>query len=196
MNEEDIRKQLELKNKEIYLNKLSLDLANNLEVLALSIENLLTNISEYSVKRIISIAESFGKEEIIKETMNTFIDNYRTFLMTLFEDKKTNLEQLFTENEDLNRYKNYLKQTNTNIKEQLNAYYEEHINNVINKITNLYDNSFCNLRIDEYLKNILRENLINKLMDTINSRDIILLNTFKESFLKYQELNKNTIGTK
>ena len=196
MNEEDIRKQLELKNKEIYLNKLSLDLANNLEVLVLSIENLLTNISEYSVKRIISIAESFVKEEIIKETMNTFIDNYRTFLMTLFEDKKTNLEQLFTENEDLNRYKDYLKQTNTNIKEQLNTYYEEHINNVINKITNLYDNSFCNLRIDEYLKNILRENLINKLMDTINSRDIILLNTFKESFLKYQELNKNTIGTK
>ena len=195
MNEEDIKKQLQEKNKEIYLNKLNLDLANNLEVLVLSIENLLNNISEYSINRILKIAESFGNENIIKEKVNTFIENYRTYLMTLLEDKKTNLEQLFIQSENITSYKEYLKETNTNIKDQLNTYYENNIEKLIKEITSLYDDSFSNLRIDEYLRNILKENLNEKVMDTINNRDIVLLNTFKESFLKYQELNKNTIGT-
>ena len=31
-------------------------------------------------------------------------------------------------------------------------------------------------------------------MDTIKSRDIMLYNTFNETYLKYLELNKNTVG--
>ena len=34
----------------------------------------------------------------------------------------------------------------------------------------------------------------NKILDIIRNRDIILINTFQETYLKYLELNKNTIG--
>ena len=44
--EEDVKKQLEVKNKEIYLNKLNLDIDNNMEVLILAIDNLLNSIPD------------------------------------------------------------------------------------------------------------------------------------------------------
>ncbi|MBR3660380.1 MAG: hypothetical protein IKN63_00555 [Bacilli bacterium] len=196
MNEEDIKKQLQEKNKEIYLNKLNLDLANNLEVLVLSIENLLNNISEYSINRILKITESFGNQSIIKENINSFLENYRTNLMKLLEDKKINLEQLFIKTEDISIYDKNLKEIKINITNELNNYYQNNIEKLIKEITKLYNDSFCNLRIEEYLRNVLKDNLNNKIGDVINNRDIILLNTFKESYLKYQELNKNTIGNK
>jgi len=196
MNEEEIRKQLEIKNKEIYLNKLKLDLNNNLEVLVLSIDNLLNKQAIEAVKRILRITESFQNEEIITTNINEFIENYRIYLMSLIETKKIELEKLFKDPNDLNKYKTYLQDNIMTIKNKLDEYYNNNINKLIDTITSLYDDSFCILRIDEYLKNIWRENLNDKVIDTIKGRDIILLNTFKESFLKYQELNKNTIGLK
>ena len=61
----DVKKQLEVKNKEIYHNKLNLDIENNLEVLVLTIDNLLNSIPEMLSLKILEIKESFtNKEEI------------------------------------------------------------------------------------------------------------------------------------
>ena len=194
MNEEDIRSQLKEKNKEIYLNKLNLDLTNNLEVLVISVDNLLNNISLDTKNKVLGIAESFQNESVIKVNINNFIENYRLYLMTLLDTKKNNIESLYKENEDINTYKDKLKELNKEINNNLNNYLNENIDSLINDITSNYNDSFCNLRIKEYLKNIFKDNLNNKVLDIINNRDIILLNTFKESFQKYLELNKNTIG--
>ena len=194
MNEEDIRSQLKEKNKEIYLNKLNLDLTNNLEVLVLSVDNLLNNISIDTKNKVLGIAESFQNESVIKVNINNFIENYRLYLMNLLDNKKTNIEKIYQENEDINIYNDKLKKINIEINNNLNNYFNENIDSLINDITSNYNDSFCNLRIKEYLKNIFKDNLNNKVFDIINNRDIILLNTFKESFQKYLELNKNTIG--
>ena len=64
MNESiDIKKQLEVKNKEIYINKLNHDLDNNLEVLVLTIDNLLSFITNETTKRILEIN---GNHELFK----------------------------------------------------------------------------------------------------------------------------------
>ena len=194
MNEEDIRSQLKEKNKEIYLNKLSLDLTNNLEVLVLSVDNLLNNISRDTKNKVLGIAESFQNEKIVKENISNFIENYRIFLMTLLDTKKEKIEALYKENDNIDTYKTKIKEINIDIIEKLDNYFKDNINDLINEIISNYDDSFCNLRIREYLKNIFKENLNNKILDIINSRDIILLNTFKESFQKYLELNKKTVG--
>ena len=196
MNEEDIRKQLEEKNKEIYFNKLKLDFSNNLEVLVLTVDNSLNNIETNAIKRILNITESFQNEKIIKDNIHEFIEIYKNNLMNLLENKKNNLEKLFKDNYKIEDYKNNLEESDDMIKEELNNHYLEKINDLINKITKLYNDNFCNLRIEEYLKNILKEDINDKMMNIINSRDIILLNTFNETYLKYLELNKNTIGIK
>ena len=56
------------------------------------------------------------------------------------------------------------------------------------------DSSFKKKRLEDYLENIFLSNLNNKVLDIIKTRDIILLNTFEETYLKYLELNKNTVG--
>ena len=194
MNEEDIRSQLKEKNKEIYFNKLNLDLTNNLEVLILTIDNVLNSINTDTKNKILGITESFQNESIIKDSINEFIDNYRIYLMNLIDDKKKNIKKAINENENVDNYKETINKLNKEIKENLNDYFNNNINNLINKIVILYEDSFCNLRIEEYLKNIFKENMNNKIFDVIKSRDLILLNTFKESFNKYLEINKNTIG--
>lgn len=194
MDEEDIRKQLKEKNKEIYLNKLNLDLTNNLEVLVLTIDNLLNNISRDTINKILGITESFQNQNIIETSISKFIEEYRTFLMNLIDIKKENIETFYKETNDLKNFKDKIKELNDNLKEKLNNNFNTNINKLIKEITNLYEDEFCNLRISEYLKNIFKENLNNKVMDTINSRDLILLNTFNETYLKYLDLNKNTIG--
>lgn len=194
MDEEDIRKQLKEKNKEIYLNKLNLDLTNNLEVLVLTIDNLLNNISRDTISKILGITESFQNQNIIESNINKFIDEYRAFLITLIDNKKENIETYYKENADLSDFKDKIKEINYNIKEKLDTNFDKNINKLITEITNLYKDEFCKFRITEYLKNIFKENINHKIIDTINSRDIILLNTFKETYQKYLDLNKNTIG--
>ena len=62
---EDVKDQLKIKNKEIYLNKLNLDLDNNLEVLVLTVDNLLNTNKEMLIKKIIDIEESFLNQELM-----------------------------------------------------------------------------------------------------------------------------------
>ena len=196
MNEDDIKKQLQEKNKEIYLNKLNLDVANNLEVLVLSIDNLLNNIQQNAIKRVLGIIESFKEEDTIKKEIQEFINKYQSNLTTLINDKKVNLEQLIIKNKDLNTYKEYLVESNTKLQNQIHDYYQKNIDTLKTKLLTLSNDNFTKIRIEEYLKVTLCHTLNEKIMDTIKNRDIILLNTFKESYLKYLELNKNTIGEK
>ena len=61
-------------------------------------------------------------------------------------------------------------------------------------LLNDINDKFKQKRLKDYLENIFIINLNNKILDIIRNRDIILINTFQETYLKYLELNKNTIG--
>lgn len=191
MTEEDIKKQLEVKNKEIFLNKLRLDLNNNMEGLVLTIENVINKIILESTNKILYIAESFSNQQEIEKYIEDYFSKYVEYLMELLDKKKNNILKVI----DLNiNYENCFKKETNNIIDKLNKYYKDNINSLIKKIDALYDDSFCKDRINKYLKNNLSDLLDNRIKDCIKGRDIILLNTFKETNLKYIELNKNTIG--
>ena len=194
MDEEDIRKQLEEKNKEIYLNKLNLDLTNNLDVLVLTIDNLLNNMEDDATNKVLSIAETFQNEKEIKNKICIFLENYRVFLMTLCNKQKEELENLIKNNKDIEQYKNFLTENNKIINNELNNYFNNNVESLIIGLQTLFSDSFCKLRIKTYLNEILKDKLNNKIIDIIKNRNIIIINTFKESYLKYLELNKNTIG--
>ena len=194
MSEEDIKNQLKEKNKEIYLNKLNLDLTNNFEVLVLSIDNILDNISNDTKNKVLNIAEGFQKENLIKKYVNKFIDDYRLLLMNLLDNKKKNIELLFNKLE-IKEYKDKLKDMNTDMFNDLDKDLKNNINILVESLSKLDDDNFYKKRIKDYIEKIFVNNLNKRLMNIINDRDLILLNTFKESYLKYLELNKNTIGS-
>ena len=194
MNEEDIKKQLEVKNKEIYLNKLNLDLDNNLEVLVLTIDNLLKIQSEELQKKIIEIAESFQDEKVFKQKITEFMNSYNDYLMNLFEQKKIKLKENLEIDTDI--LKNQKKVQELYDKTSLTIEYDTSklIDNLANNLHEYFDTDFKIQRLNTYLSNIFLKNLNNKVLDIIRNRDIILINTYKETYLKYLELNKNTVG--
>lgn len=192
MTEEDIKKQLEGKNKEIYHNKLQLDLNNNMEVLALTIDNLLNKITIDSVSRILGIAETFRQKEVVEKELKDFRTTYQEFLMKLLEDKKKKIEEEIEG--DGNGYQEFFQEETNYIKEAQKQYLKDTIKILSQTIQEYFEEEFCKTRIKDYFETSFQENLIKKVEMTLKDRDIILLNTFKETYLKYLELNKNTVG--
>ncbi len=193
MTEEDIKKQLEEKNKEIYLKKLNLDLENNLEVLKLTIDNLLEKVSEESTKNVLGIAETFQKKDEINECINNYLNSYHDIFIRELELKKKSIEDILLIKK-IDEYKEILKEISNKFIDKIEKESLNNIDSLEKKLKEKFDDLLYQERIEDYLKNIFLENLNQKVKDTIKGRDIILLNTFKETYLKYLELNKNTIG--
>ena len=194
MNEEDIKKQLEVKNKEIYLNKLNLDLDNNLEVLVLTIDNLLKIQSEELQKKIIEIAESFQDEKVFKQKITEFMNSYNDYLMNLFEQKKLKLKENLEIDTDILKNQKKVQELYDKTALTIEDDTSKLIDNLANSLHEYFDTDFKIQRLNTYLSNIFLKNLNNKVLDIIRNRDIILINTYKETYLKYLELNKNTVG--
>lgn len=194
MNEEDIKKQLEVKNKEIYLNKLNLDLDNNLEVLVLTIDNLLKIQSEELQKKIIEIAESFQDEKVFKQKITEFMNSYNDYLMNLFEQKKIKLKENLEIDTDILKNQKKVQELYDKTSLTIEDDTSKLIDNLANNLQEYFDTDFKIQRLNTYLSNIFLKNLNNKVLDIIRNRDIILINTYKETYLKYLELNKNTVG--
>lgn len=194
MNEYDIKDQLKKKNKEIYLNKLNFDLDNNLEVLVLTIDNLLSFTKDNLVKKIIDIEEDFQDKENILENVNIFFEAYRNNLMNILDNKKDNLQNVIVVHDDLEVCKQNIKDNYLTLKETLETFSNKEIDNLVKSLNEELKSEFKKNRLKEYLTTIFFTNLNMKVLDTMKNRDIILMNTFEETYLKYLELNKNTIG--
>ena len=193
-NSEDIKKQLKIKNKEIYQNKLNLDLDNNLEVLVLTIDNYLQKVQNDSTEKILEIEESFFNQEKIQESISIFLNLYRENLMMLIDLKKENLQNILIIQDNLENCRDNLLSNYNNIKTNLYEFSSKNIKTLKEGLNEQMDSSFKKKRLEDYLENIFLSNLNNKVLDIIKIRDIILLNTFEETYLKYLELNKNTVG--
>ncbi len=196
MNDEDIKKQLEVKNKEIYLNKLNFDLDNNIEVLVLTVSNLLKIQSENLPKKIIEIAEGFENEKEIKKNITAFMNNYNNYLMNLFNQKKLTIKENLKINNDLEENKNKIKKIYDETLIELENESIPMVEKLGNSLEKYLDTDFKIKRLNSYLTDIFLKNLNNKVFDIMKNRDIILINTFNETYLKYLELNKNTVGIK
>ncbi len=194
MNEEDIKKQLEVKNKEIYLNKLNIDLDNNLEVLVLTLENLLKTQEENLFKKTIEIVESFKDEKEIKEKVEEFIRIYYESLIGLLTTKKEKIKESLDTNLEISVYKEKIDNKTKDLEIDLIDNSKTMINDLILNLKSYLETSFQEKRLTSYLNDIYLLNLNNKVIDIIKGRDIMLYNTFNETYLKYLELNKNTVG--
>ena len=190
-NKDDVKKQLEIKNQEIYRNKLFLDLDHNLEGLVLSINNLLENTSRNALSKILEIKGSFFYEKEITDLVQDFIDEYRNNLFKSIDKKKELLKNDITN-------MNFFKKNSPNlylelIKNDIIDFSKKEIEKLNNNLSDLMETKFELKRLSDYLNTILITNLNNKVLEIVKSRDIILINTFEETYLKYLELNKNTI---
>ena len=187
----DVLKQLEVKNREIYLNKLVIDLDNNLDVLSITVNNIVSLFTNEMISKILEIENGTMNRSKISTHVEAFQEKFKDQLIVMIHERKTKMESVLKDI-DQETYTGKLKEESQNIIHQIGKYYQNNIDTLYNQINTDYD-EFNLKRLNDYLKENYYEKIILKLKESFNNTDIILINNYKESYQKYLELNEKTL---
>lgn len=187
----DVLKQLEVKNREIYLNKLVIDLDNNLDVLSITVNNIVSLFTNEMISKILEIENGTMNRSKISTHVEAFQEKFKDQLIVMIHERKTKMESILKDI-DQETYTEKLKEESQNIIHQIGKYYQNNIDTLYNQINTDYD-EFNLKRLNDYLKENYYEKIILKLKESFNNTDIILINNYKESYQKYLELNEKTL---
>lgn len=187
----NVLKQLEVKNREIYLNKLVIDLDNNLDVLSITVNNIVSLFTNEMISKILEIENGTMNRSKISTYVKSFQEKFKDQLLVMIHERKTKME-LVLKDIDQKMYTEKLKEESQNIIHQIGKYYQNNIDTLYNQINTDYD-EFNLKRLNDYLKENFYEKIILKLKESFNNTDIILINNYKESYQKYLELNEKTL---
>lgn len=187
----DVLKELEVKNREIYINKLNIDLDNNNEVLLITMDNVINLFSSEVISRILEINNKSGVDEEITKSVSAFYNKLKEEILLLLNNRYQLLKE---EIKDIN---------NIDYQENINKQKDIVINGIRDKYSHLIDklvdriekiNNEPNERIKDYLKILNYERFINKIKEILNNMNTILYNSYVDSSNKYQELNAKTLN--
>lgn len=187
----DVLKQLEVKNREIYLNKLVIDLDNNLDVLSITVNNIVSLFTSEMISKILEIENGTMNRSKISTHVEAFQEKFKDQLIAMIHERKTKMESVLKDI-DQETYTEKLKEESQNIIHQIGKYYQNNIDTLYNQINTDYD-EFNLKRLNDYLKENYYEKIVLKLKESFNNTDIILINNYKESYQKYLELNEKTL---
>ncbi len=211
MNDIDINQMFKTKNKEIFINSLTLEMERNLEALknttdncvALEINKLFIFFKEYFDE----IKLSYKKEEIlgllyrerkrINDIVNTKIEEKKQNIKANFLEKE--IEEDIISEEYLDKYYEELKKETEIINDKLELELNEEICIEFSpKLVAKYklDSTEQLERINSRINVLFKNNIISKVKSQTEFRDESLKNMFTESYNKYLELNKNTVEEK
>ena len=191
IEDNSVLQELAEKNKEIYLNKLDIDLENNNEVLLITLDNLHNLFNQELTNKIPEILSSTFQMENISKAITKFNLLLKEELIKLINKKQKSLKDDITNIENIN-YREIMDKKTVNIIEKIKTVYQKNVNDLINDIINEYTINEKD-RIEDYLKNINYNKYIQKIEETIKIMDNILYNNYQESLNKYNDLNKKTL---
>ena len=90
----DVLKQLEVKNREIYLNKLVIDLDNNLDVLSITVNNIVNLFTNEMINKILEIENGTMNRSKISTHVEAFQEKFKDQLIVMLHERKTKMESL------------------------------------------------------------------------------------------------------
>lgn len=203
----DINKMFLEKNKEIFLNNLSLEMERNLNSListtdnsvALEINKLYLFFKDYFNE----LNKKYRKDELLgilyyeRKKYNDIVNSNIEAKKNSLNDYFNNLNQDIIDEDFVNSYYEKLKEESLNVNEVIDLELKKEISlNFIPKVITKF-----NLETDEEVERITRRinglfmsSLISRIKEEINFRDDSLKNMTMESFKKYLELNKETVN--
>ena len=191
-NNIDVLKELAVKNKEIYLNKLEIDLDNNEENILITMDNIINLFTKEVTDKILEIENNnLLSHEASKEVLS-FHDILNEEIKIIVKKRNEVIREKIKKIED-NNYQELLYNETKKLIERIQKVYLDNIDSLINNLTKK-SNVFTEKRINDYLKVLNYDRFINKVNDSIKNLDVILYNNYLESERKYNELNKKVIN--
>ena len=184
----DVIKELAVKNKEIYLNKLNIDLDNNKDNLLITIENIVSLFNNEVTNKVLEIENNTLLSSYASQEVLAFHKIIHDEIKNLIESRTSLLREKINGIETIN-YKDLLTDETGNLIDNVKKCYKDNIDNLINRLTK-ESNVFTIDRMNDYLKILNYNKFINKIKEAFTNTDFILYNNYLESEKKYNELNK------
>ena len=192
MVDKDIKELFYKKNQEIIVNKLLLDLDNNIDSLLATMDNIIYLEFAIYKEKIVSLDYKRAKQikNLIEKYSKYLKDKFRV-VVSLKKDKCSDYLKNKVLDHDISQYKKILNQTTKKIEDELlleiSVYLEEKIKR---KLPIDCDNSNLN-KLSFFLDQKLTNDIVDKLISQLLDRDIIIYNNAQESYQKYLTLNDN-----
>ena len=181
----DVVKELAVKNKEIYLNKLNMDIDSNYELLKLTTTNIINLSINEVVSSILNIENSFLNKKRIEFLVDDYFKDFLEYIDNLYKKRFFNLKN--KKDKD-----NYLDYINNKVIDVIREYYVNHFSLIVDLLSINYSD-FEKERLSNYINNIFCNKFILRLLDCINNANMILINNYRESTDRYNLINEKTL---
>jgi hypothetical protein len=207
--DKDITEMFESKNREIFINSLTLEMERNLNTLKSTTDNIVA----LEINKLILFFKKFIEENNIKYSLEELIGflykeklEINKIINDRIEQKKNNIKEDFYKNEIpekiitdkfLIKYSEKLKEETASLNDDLKVRLKE------KTCLELYpdllkrlklNNLSAKERVNSRINILFVDAIINRVSDEAKFRDDSLNNFSKESFRKYVELNKQTLN--
>lgn len=181
----DVVKELAVKNKEIYLNKLDMDIESNYELLKLTTANIINLSINEVVSGVLNIENSFLNKKSIEIEVEKSFKNFFNYIDMLYK-KRT---KFFKTKKDKDNYLDYI---DNKILDDIRAYYLNYFVSIISLLGKEYS-LFEKERLDNYIKMTFYNKFMIKIFDVIKNANLILINNYHESTKRYNLINEKTL---
>ena len=192
-NDIDVVEQLRIKNHELYINKLIIDLENAIESLIIFYNNYCDTISG-ETKNITSVLLD-NKTDISEKQMNdslldSFFSLFKEKVSQIFKNRlgviKSNIQNI-----DAFNYEKKLNNESLIIVNQVSDYYQE---NILMLIDEIKENFIVHqLEVREYLQKAVYIKLMNTLKDKLIYSIKLINNNYDENTTMLQSINEKTL---
>lgn len=190
-NNIDVVKQLEEKNKEIYYNKLNMDIENNSETLSITLNNIISVLMNELTSKLLEFDNKNSNDDVIQKLVVAFQEKLNEQIEVLIQNRLVKLKEIVNEISDID-YKEILENEKERIVSSLSSYFKDNALELKN-IGNNYD-SFNKERLNDYIDVLFYEKLINKVKESISNMDNILYNNYQANLEKFNNLNAKTLN--
>ena len=194
MTEEEVNAKFLEMNKDLFNNKLNIDLDRYCESLIEIFNNIITAYQKDMGLRIYEIsfdAESILSREDIDNKLKVVFDKIIEYIKEAVNKNKEMLTKDLND-KDMDKYNSDIDLCGDELINEISDLYLNEMSILLKDLYKYMDN-YSNARLDKIIKEIIFKHFIEKSKDTIKSRNTLLKNNIYSNTSYLENMNKSTI---
>ena len=190
--QDDVVETIKQKNRDIYINKLGIDLGKILDTLLISLVNVIKFLYTEVIQGLDLDEKKVQNKKSLINDIRSFIKQLKSKIEELLKASFERISNKLDSIEEIN-YDELLTFEKEQIIKDIEKYYNENIDDLINKFLEK-DRNLNSNRVNYFFKNYLYDRFIQRIKDILASSFQIILNGQQEGLQRYESLNERTIN--